>query len=175
MIALSLTGFLGGMAGCTSNNAVRQGVSSNEAVQRNIRTYASPIKDLWIASLEVLAHQGFTISLSNRPDGILNAERKMTDPNDADLYYDIVTTVTITPVERQNSEIVMTANEQRIRYQKTHTWWHLLWLIPLFPTGTEYSTVMRHSGTVSDNQFYASFFDGISKSLEKNKPASLQR
>ncbi len=175
LVAFSLSGLLGSVTGCASNDAYRQAFTSNEAVQGNSRTYASPVTDVWNASLEVLAHQGFTVSLSNRQDGILNAERKMTDPNDSDLSYDITTTVTLTPIEKQSSQIVMTANEQTIRYQKTHTWWHLLWIIPLFPTGTEYNTVVRHSGTVSDNKFYAAFFDGVSSELEKRNLKSFQK
>lgn len=175
LIAISLTSLFGVLTGCASKDAYRQAFASNEAVQGNTRTYAAPVKDVWDSSLAVLAHQGFTITLSNRQDGILNAERKMTDPNDSDLSYDITSTVTITPFEQQSSEIVMTANEQTIRYQKTHTWWHLLWLIPIFPTGTEYNTVVRHSGTVSDQKFYSAFFDGVSKELEKRKTHALSK
>jgi uncharacterized lipoprotein len=164
--------FILGVSACASNNAYQQAFSENESIKGNNRLYAAPVSETWNASLAVLSRQGFTVTLSNRQDGILNAERKMTDPNDSDLAYDITTTVTIIPSGQQSSEIVLTANEQTIRYQKYHTWWHLLWMIPIFPTGTKYNTVVRHSGTVTDNKFYSAFFDGVSSELKRLRHAS---
>ena len=38
--------------------------------------------------------------------------------------------------------MIAAANMTTELHKKSYTWWHLLWLIPIFPTGSEYTTVV---------------------------------
>ena len=38
--------------------------------------------------------------------------------------------------------MIAAANMTTELHEKSYTWWHLLWLIPIFPTGSEYTTVV---------------------------------
>jgi hypothetical protein len=55
-----------------------------------------------------------------------------------------------------------------ILHRATTTWWHLLWIIPIIPTGTEYQTLAIKEGNVTDPGFYTGFFNSLKIAVTKH-------
>ncbi len=164
------------LTGCATRNGYREAFSPADTIKDSTQSFARPEPTVWPAVLTTLARQGFTVSSANEQAGVISATRLMQDPNDNDLSYHVDATVTVTAQDvsagAQKTQVSLAANEETIRHQKYHTWWHLLWLIPIFPTGTEYNTVVRRERTVSNSRFYTDFFDALREELPKPPTSS---
>jgi hypothetical protein len=77
--------------------------------------------------------------------------------------------VTLVPTSEQITHVIAAANETTEMHKKSHDWWHLLWLIPIFPTGTEYTTVVVDRDTVHSAQLYQDFFTAVMKRCDEKK------
>ena len=75
-------------------------------------------------------------------------------------------TITLVPSSDQMTRVMMAANQTTNLHKKDYQWWHLLWIIPIFPIGTEYTTVVVDRDTVRSPQFYSDFFGSLKKSSE---------
>jgi hypothetical protein len=150
----------------TQTASYRTAFDSEKAISGNSQVFKASEDRVWDATLATLAKQGFTVGEASKDGGVINATRLMSDPNDHALSYEVTCTVTVVDQSSKDTAVSMAANEKTIRHQKYHDWWHLLWLIPIFPTGTEYRTVVRHEGTVTDNTFYSEFFAGVKSELK---------
>lgn len=64
---------------------------------------------------------------------------------------------------------MVAANQTTELHKNSYTWWRLLWLIPVFPTGTEYTTVVVERDTVHSPKAYSDFFGAVKKTLEEKK------
>jgi hypothetical protein len=53
--------------------------------------------------------------------------------------------------------VLVAANQTTEMHKKEYRWWKLLWLIPLFPTGSDYTTVVVNRDTVRSPQFIGIF------------------
>ena len=67
------------------------------------------------------------------------------------------------------TQVIAAANMTTELHKKSYTWWHLLWLIPIFPTGTEYTTVVINRDTVHIPQLYHDFFTAVQKRCDEKK------
>ncbi len=162
LLALVLAASSAALCACGSQaDTYREAFSRQQALSNNSRTLSASRETVWRGVNQTLIGQGFTIRQVNDTSGLITAEREMSDPGDAELSYDVTATANVAEAGKDRTEVELSANQKTIRHQKYHTWWHLLWLVPLFPTGTEYNTVVRRESTVTDSGFYSDFFAAL--------------
>ncbi|MHB1287580.1 MAG: hypothetical protein ACYCYP_13710, partial [Leptospirales bacterium] len=159
------------VAGCSSGPAPYSGAFDEAGAPAGApKTFTASQKEVFQVSRWVLIRQGFSIQKNDEADGIVSGSRDIPDQNEPEKVYSINTMIAVTEGETPGTSLVtISANESSVLHEKHHTWWHLLWLIPIFPTGTVYQTIPRGSGSISDPNFYQSFYTDIGKTLdEKN-------
>lgn len=100
---------------------------------------------------------------------IILATKEIRSKEDKDLSHTVSATLTLFSVSDQVTRVMIAANQTTNLHKKNYTWWHLLWIIPLFPKGTEYTTVVVDRDTVRSPQFYGDFFGALKqKRTEKS-------
>ena len=161
------------VVGCSSEPAHYEGAfSASQQVKGNSESISVPMDVTWGAVLEVLSQQGFLIQQADSKSHIILANREMRSKEDKDLSHTIAATVTLFPSSNQMTRVMVAANQTTELHKKSYTWWHLLWLIPVFPTGTEYTTVVVERDTVRSPQFYSDFFWAVKKLAEGEKESA---
>ncbi|MEO6542674.1 MAG: hypothetical protein ABIP05_01355 [Nitrospiraceae bacterium] len=154
--------------GCSSEPAHYEGAfSASQQVKGNSESISAPMDKAWGAVLEILSQQGFLIQQADSKSHIILANREMRSKEDKALSHTVSATVTLLPSSDQLTRVMVAANQTTELHKKSYTWWHLLWMIPLFPTGTEYTTVVVERDTVRSPQFYNDFFGAVKKSCEE--------
>jgi len=127
----------------------------------------------WGSVLEVIAERGWIMQQADTKSHVILATREIRDENDKALSHSLSASVTLVSMSEQITRVIAAANETTELHKKSHDWWHLLWLIPIFPTGTEYTTVVVNRDTVHNPQLYQDFFDAVTKRCkEKNALAT---
>ena len=159
------------LSGCGAEPSYRQAFNASEQIQGNTESISASQDRAWAASLRVLSQQGFMVRSADKANAIILADREMTDQNDKNISYQITSTVTFVPLGQGITQVSLAANQTTELHRKEYVWWHLLWLIPLFPIGSEYNSVVTQRGTVQNPEFYAGFFDNL-KVLLKDKTAN---
>lgn len=154
------------VAGCASEPSYRQAFDSSQQIQGNTESLATNPDKAWVASLQVLSQQGFMVRSADRNNAVILADREMSDQNDKNVSYQITSTVTLVPLGHNITQVSLAANQTTEFHRKQYVWWHLLWLIPLFPVGSEYTSVVTHRGTVENPEFYAGFFNNLKKAVQ---------
>ena len=156
-----------GLAGCASKTGYQEALSADTALKGNSKNYAATTERTFAATKITLVRRGFTIESADAASGLIKATRNLQDKDDPDVSYNIVTTIDITPTfsARDATVVTASANQQTVLHRQWHTWWHLLWLIPLFPTGTEYQTVVTKEGNITEPGFYNDLFAAIDADL----------
>ena len=158
------------VVGCSSEPPHYEGAfSASQQVKGNSESISAPLDMAWGAVLEVLSQQGFLIQQADSKSHIILANREMRSKEDKDLSHTVAATVTLLPSSDQLTRVMVAANQTTELHKKSYTWWHLLWIIPVFPTGTEYTTVVVERDTVRSPQFYSDFFGAVKKSAEEKK------
>lgn len=154
------------VAGCASEPSYRQAFDSSQQIQGNTESLATNPDKAWVASLQVLSQQGFMVRSADRNNAVILADREMSDQNDKNVSYQITSTVTLVPLGHNITQVSLAANQTTEFHRKQYVWWHLLWLIPLFPVGSEYTSVVTHRGTVENPEFYEGFFNNLKKAVQ---------
>jgi hypothetical protein len=126
----------------------------------------------WGSVLEVIAERGWLMQQADSKSHVILATREIRDEDDKNLSHSLSATVTLVAVSEQITHVIAAANETTELHKKSHDWWHLLWLIPIFPTGTEYTTVVVNRDTVHNPQLYQDFFDAVTKKCNEKKASS---
>ena len=158
------------IAGCSSEPPHYEGAfSSSQQIKGNAESMPASMDMTWGAVLEVLSQQGFLIQQADPKSHIILANREMRSREDKDLSHTVSATITLFPTSDQMTRVMVAANQTTELHKKSYTWWHLLWLVPIFPTGTEYTTVVVERDTVRSPQFYSDFFGAVKKSAEEKK------
>ncbi len=155
------------LAACSSSHPYNGAFRDLNGTSGNGKLVSASENLAFSASKQTLVSHGFLIDASQTSleNGIILASRKMQDSQDSEVSYEITATVNLLPKDSQSTFVALSANEKKIRYQKERIWWHLLWIIPLFPVGTEYHTVERPENTVTDPAFYNDFFTTLDQTL----------
>lgn len=158
------------VVGCSSEPPHYEGAfSAGQQVKGNSETISAPMDMTWGAVLEVLSQQGFLIQQADAKSHIILTSREMRSKEDKDLSHTLTGTITLVSSGEQLTRVMVAANQTTELHKKSYTWWHLLWLIPIFPTGTEYTTVVVERDTVRSPQVYSDFFGAVKKvASEKN-------
>lgn len=147
--------------GCSSEPAHYEGAfSASQQVKGNSESISAPMDRAWGSVLEILSQQGFLIQQADQKSHIILANREMRSKEDKDLSHTVAATITLFPSSNHLTRVMVAANQTTELHKKSYTWWHLLWLIPVIPTGTEYTTVVVERDTVRSPQFYSDFFWG---------------
>lgn len=155
---------------CSSGPTQYEGAfSAGQQLKGNSESIPSPMDMTWGAVLEVLSQQGFLVQQADSKSHIILANREIRSNEDKDLSHTVTATITLIPSADQITRVMMAANQTTNLHKKNYTWWKLLWLIPLFPTGTEYTTVVIDRDTVRSPQFYSDFFGTLKKLSEDKK------
>ncbi|NOT97109.1 MAG: hypothetical protein HOP00_12490 [Nitrospira sp.] len=158
------------LVGCSSEPAHYEGAfSASQQVKGNSESISAPMDMAWGAVLEILSQQGFLIQQADSKSHIILANREMRSKEDKDLSHTVSATVTLLPSSDQLTRVMVAANQTTELHKKSYTWWHLLWIIPVFPTGTEYTTVVVERDTVRSPQFYNDFFGAVKKACDEKK------
>ena len=158
------------ITGCSSDPPHYEGAfSASQQVKGNAESIAAPMDMTWGAVLEVLSQQGFLIQQADAKSRIILANREMRSKEDTDLSHTLTSTITLFPSGDQLTRVMVAANQTTELHKKSYTWWHLLWLIPIFPVGTEYTTVVVERDTVRSPQVYSDFFGAVKKVAEERK------
>jgi len=153
-------------AGCAGNNeAYRQAFAAKSAPAGNGHVVNAPQEQALRAAKLLLARQGFAIDSVDSAAGIIKASRGMQDYSNDALTYDIAATVDVSERSSNSSIVSLAASQKSILHRSWHEWWHLLWIIPLFPIGTQYENTVVAEGDVTDPAFYQAFFTNLDQSL----------
>lgn len=155
------------VGGCASTPSYEGSFSEKERIPGSTETIPASMETTWGAALEVFAQQGFLVQQSNKEGRTILANRNVRDKNDEDTSYMLSTTLTLVPVSDQVTRAILAANQSTELYKKQYRWWKLLWLIPLFPIGSEHTTTVTNRDTIRSPQFYQDFFAAIKKSVEE--------
>lgn len=170
IMPIVLAGALALAGGCASNNAYQKAFSAESAIKGNNQVFPAPQDQTFRAVKMTLIRQGFTIEQADITSGLVKAVRNYQDPGDKTISYNIIATADVT-ADDQESVVTLAASQQTVLHREWHTWWHLLWLIPLFPTGVEYQTVVTQEGNVTDPAFYKDFFASVGTTVAANAAA----
>lgn len=159
---------------CSSPPSYHDAFSAAHQVPGSSNSVPVALDLAWGSTLEVLSQQGFLIQQADTKNHIILANREIRDQQDTDLSYSVTSTITLVPQADQITRIIVAANQTTELHKKEYRWWKLLWLIPLVPYGTDYTTVVVNRDTVREPQFYQQFFNALKSTSEQKQPAALQ-
>ncbi|MGH8457436.1 MAG: hypothetical protein ACRETE_10650, partial [Stenotrophobium sp.] len=168
---LLVAGILVLLAGCAASGDYRKAFDEAKSLHGNSQVYAAPADRAQRAVIGAYIKNGFTIKQAQQD--VITAERTIQDSGDADMSYIITSSAVVAPLDVNSTSVSLSANQQSVLHRKTYDWWHLLWIIPLFPVGTEYQTVVTSESTVDDPAFYSGFLKELNKTLPPEKPAAV--
>ncbi len=154
---------------CSTPSTQDSAFSEQHQIKGNSESIAAPMDAAWGCVLEVMATRGWLIQQADTKSHLILAHREMRDKDDTDLSHTITATVTLVSTTDQMTQVIAAANMTTELHKKSYTWWHLLWLIPIFPTGTEYTTVVINRDTVHNPQLYHDFFTAVQKRCDEKK------
>jgi hypothetical protein len=161
------------VSGCASAPGYEEAFSANHQVQGSVDTVPASMDTTWGSALEVLSQQGFLVQQADAKSHIVLANREMRETDNKDYSYTVTATVTFVPLAEQATRVMVAANQTTELHRKEYRWWKLFWLIPLIPTGSDYTTVVVDRDTVRAPRFYQDFFGALKQSCEaKNQLAS---
>lgn len=157
------------VTGCQTSSPHDGVFSEQNKIKGNTESIAAPIDIVWGSVLEVMAQRGWLIQQSDPKSHVIMAHREVRDKEDTDLSHSYKATVTLVSTTEQITQVIATANVTTELHKKSYTWWHLLWLIPIFPTGSEYTTVVINRDTVQNVQLYEDFFAAVIQRCDEKK------
>ncbi len=154
--------------GCANNQqAYQKAFDAQSSLTYNQATFTKSAETIFKISKKVLIQQGFTIEVADIKSGMIKAVRNMQDNKNPEISYNINTSVDISEVTAMEASVSLAASQQTILHRATTTWWHLLWIIPVIPTGTEYQTLPIKEGNITDPVFYSDFFNNLRIAMTK--------
>jgi hypothetical protein len=161
------------MGGCASAPNYGDAFSSTETMKGNAESIPASADIVWASALEVVVQQGFNIEQADAKGRIMHVTKEIRNRDDKEFSHTVKGTITMVPLSEHLTRVMLSANQTTELHKKSYVWWHLLWMIPIFPTGTEYTTVVTDRDTVRSPEFYKSFFSELTKALaEKQKTTS---
>jgi hypothetical protein len=158
------------IAGCATPDDYKHAFDESRALRQNTHAVALPFAQTRQAVVSTFIKDGFNISQA-QPD-LVTATRTIRDSKDEELSYVVSATAAIAPNDDAHTQVSLSANQQTVLHRATHDWFHLLWVVPLFPYATEYQTVVRSESTVEDHKVYGSFFSDLDKAAVSLKAAN---
>jgi len=161
MFLLFLLAFFIVLPGCSARNAANDAFSGSESVNNNAQTIPASFDTVWNAALVLVAQQGFNIEQMDVKARVITVNKEIHNDDDHELSHTVKATITVIPVADTQTRVMLAANQTTELHKKTTVWWHLLWIIPLIPIDTEYTTVVTDRDTIRSPDFYQDFFSGL--------------
>lgn len=158
---LALSGCSGGMQG------YQKAFNAQSSLTQNQASFTQPSDTVFKIIKQTFTQQGFTIESADLKSGVVKAVRNMDDKNDSEISYNIHVSADISEIAGAETNVALAASQQTILHRSSYTWWHLLWIIPIIPTGTEYQTLVIKEGNITDPSFYADFFNSLKVAVTK--------
>ena len=156
------------LAGCAGNQqGYQKAFDSQNALTQNQCAFSQPCDSVFKIAKQTFSQQGFTIESADIKSGIIKAVRNMQDKENPEISYNIHVSADISEVVGSETTISLAASQQTILHRKSTTWWHLLWILPVIPTGTEYQTLVIKEGNITEPGFYIDFFNSLKIAVTK--------
>jgi len=160
------------VGGCASASSFEQAFSDSAQVKGNSELIPTSLEKAWSSTLDIASQHGFLVQQTDLKNHIILATKQLQDEKDKEISYTVNASVTFVPVGDEITRVTVAADKTTELHRKQYQWWHLLWLIPIFPVGTEYTTAVVDRDTIRSPQFYQKFFDGLNKSCCTEKTPS---
>jgi len=117
--------------------------------------------------------QGFTVESADSATGLIRATRDIPDVSDRQLTHDITASVDISGRSNgDQTQVALAATERTVLHREGQSWWRLFGVIPVFPNGKEYQTVVTGEASVTEPAFYNDFFAAVEKTLASEAPGA---
>jgi hypothetical protein len=157
------------LIGCATNQqGYQKAFDSQSSLTQNQCTFKQSSDSIFMISKQVFIQQGFTIESADLKSGIIKAVRNMQDKENSEISYNIHASADISEVAGAETTVSLAASQQTILHRATTAWWHLLWIVPIIPTGTEYQTLVVKEGNITDPGFYTDFFNSLKVAVTKH-------
>jgi hypothetical protein len=172
VLLFSLVGTLVVLSGCAATPNYGDAFSPKEMVKGSSESIPASADTVWGSALELVGQQGFILEQADAKNRILLVTKEIRNSDDKEISHTVKATITVVPLSDQLTRVTLSANQTTELHKKSYVWWHLLWMIPIFPVGREYTTVVTDRDTVRSPEFYQGFFSALSRvSAEKQKSA----
>lgn len=156
------------LTGCAGNQqGYQKAFDSQHCLTQNQCALSQSSESIFKIVKQTFVQQGFTIESADLKSGIVKAVRNMEDKENSEISYNIHASADISEVAAGETNITLAASQQTILHRATTTWWHLLWIIPVIPTGTEYQTLVIKEGNITEPGFYTDFFNSLKIAVTK--------
>jgi hypothetical protein len=154
--------------GCAGNQqGYQKAFDSQNSLTQNQCAFTQSCDGIFKIVKQTFIQQGFTIESADSKSGIVKAIRNMGDKENPEISYNIHASADISEVTGAETNVSLAASQQTILHRSSTTWWHLLWILPIIPTGTEYQTLVIKEGNITDPGFYTDFFNSLKVSVTK--------
>lgn len=156
------------LTGCASNQqGYQKAFDSQHSLTQNQSAYSQSSDSIFKIVKQTFVQQGFTVESADLKSGIVKAVRNMEDKENPEISYNIHASADISEVAAAETNVTLAASQQTILHRATTTWWHLLWILPVIPTGTEYQTLVIKEGNITEPGFYTDFFNSLKIAVTK--------
>ena len=162
------------LVGCASQPSYENAFSTKQQVPGSVETLPVSVDVAWSALLEVISRQGFLVQQADGKSHLILANREIRDDKDNDLSYTVSATITLIPLSDQMTRVLVAANQTTEMHRKEYRWWKLLWILPIFPVASEYTTVVVNRDTVRSPQFYQDLFAATKSLCEERRQTPQQ-
>lgn len=149
------------LSGCAGNHQYNKAFDSQNALVQNQCSFPQSADTLFKVTKQIFVQRGFTIEAADTKSGIMKAVRNMADKDDEEISYNIHASADISEITADETKLSLAASQQTILHRSSLTWWKLLWILPLFPTGTEYQTLVIKEGNITDPVLYNDFCNAV--------------
>ncbi len=155
-----LTGIMA-LIGCAGNNHYNKAFDSQTALVQNQCSFSQSADTIFKITKQIFVQRGFTLENADSKSGIMKAVRNMADKDDSEISYNIHASADISEITTDETKLSLAASQQTILHRSSLTWWKLLWIVPLIPTGTEYQTLVIKEGNITDPALYNDFCNAV--------------
>ena len=157
------------LTGCAANQqGYQKAFDSQNSLTQNQAAFTQSPDSIFKILKQTFVQQGFTIESADLKSGIVKAVRNMQDKEAPEISYNIHVSADISDEAGSETNVSLAASQQTILHRSTTTWWHLLWIIPIFPTGTEYQTLVIKEGNITAPGFYTDFINSLRIAVTKH-------
>jgi len=153
------------ITGCATKGNYQEAFNDTESVTNSSQVIAAAPDVILDSALEVTSKQGFNVENVDPKGRVLTVSKEIRNNEDQEISHTIKSTVTVVPISEQQSRVMLSANQITELHKKSTVWFHLLWVLPIIPYDTEYTTVVTDRGTVKEQEFYSSFFSKLNQSV----------
>ena len=150
------------LTGCSGNQqGYHKAFDSQNSLVHNQCSFSQPPDNIFKVTKQVFVQRGFTVESADAKSGIIKAVRNMADKDDSEISYNIHASADISEITSEETKLSLAASQQTILHRSSITWWKLLWILPLIPTGTEYQTLVIKEGNITDPVIYNDFCNAV--------------